>query len=102
MVAEHPTFVKVFEEDGFVLVVLEDAPRVDAAVSMWVDSGGTRDTLLELTRCDGDGYWVKASTITSWTISTYEGRRRSFEWEAAMRGEEQSLREAAGLWESGA
>lgn len=101
MIAEQPSFVKVFENDGFVLVGPDDEPRIDAAVERWVSSGRTQDTLLALTRLDGDEYKVKASTITSWCISTYEGRVRAAEWEALMRAEEGQIREAAGLWEQG-
>lgn len=91
------SFLKVWQGENWVLAIPEEEPRIDAAVSQWIDSGGTRDTILRLTLVDGDTFTLRASTIDSWLLSTPEGRRRSHEWDKAAEDERREQRTAAGF-----
>lgn len=77
-VIEHVgTFLQIFTVDRMeIKTMAEDEPVIDAAVSRWVESGKTRDTLLMLTCIDGELYKLLASMACSWTISTPEGREK--------------------------
>lgn len=82
------SFVKVYDIQGdMVGVALSEEPRIDAAVSKWVDSGKTQDTLLSLETPDGSEYKTLASAIQSWLVSTPEIRRRKAEIEAELQAE---------------
>lgn len=93
------TFLKVYGEDGYILVRPECEPALDAAVTAYLDSGGIRDTLVHLTGISGDEYVTRASRITSWLISTPEGRMRETEIEKALADEHTANRHAVGLWD---
>jgi hypothetical protein len=87
----------VYERDGgYVCVEVGDEPRIDAAVTSWLDSGGSRDSLLDLTLIDGSEYRVIASHVVAWSISSPESRQRFIEHQAAMRDERAA---AGGDWE---
>jgi len=91
------TWLVVYERDGlFVYVDVGDEPRVDAAVTSWLDSGGSRDSLLDLTLIDGSGYRVIASHVVAWSVSSPESRLRTIEHSAAMRDEKAAT---GGDWE---
>lgn len=95
-------FVRVFDVDGaVVLVTPDDEPRIDAAVTAFLDSGCSRDRTLRLTMLSGDEYVTPASRISSWIVSTPEGRRRSIAIEKVIEDEIRSYRKAAGYseWE---
>ena len=88
MTAEERSYLIVWDRDGgSARVMLEDADRVDAAVTLWVDSGRTRDTLIYLTTIGGATYRILASEITSWVDCTPESRAREAEIERAMKAE---------------
>lgn len=88
---ERIVYVAVYDESGHVKCVPEDEPRVDAAVSLWVDSGRTRDTILYLTALDGARYCVLASHVTSWMLSAPQDRERSAGIELALKEERKSF-----------
>lgn len=95
-------FIKLFEvEGGSVLLVPDEEPRLDAALTAYLDSGCTRDRLIRLTLLDGDEYVTTASRISAWLVSTPEGRRRAVRIDKLIDDEIRSYREAAGYneWE---
>ena len=93
------TYLKVYEPDGHVQVLPEDEPRINAAVGDWIDSGDTRDRLLDLTLIDGGAYYTKASRIMSWVLSTPETRRRGWEIQKAMKDEDEAYKQAVGIFD---
>lgn len=93
------TFVKLFAQDTTWAVVPEEEPRLDAAVSLYVDSGGTRDALLQLTLTGGDTLTIKASLVRCWMVSTPEGRRREMELSKESDDEEKAIKQELGMWE---
>lgn len=99
-ISEVGTFLKLWTTDGecWGLQPHEES-RVDAAVSLWLDSAETRDTLLLLTLSGGDVFKVRASLCGSWMLSTPEGRRR--EWEISKAGDEErrAIKAALGDWD---
>jgi hypothetical protein len=97
---EPGIYVKVYERDGsYVTADAHCEPSVDAAVSRWIDSRETHDTLLSIDLMDGATYRCLASRIASWYVSTPETRRRAFEWEAAHKAEERLAKEELGIWD---
>lgn len=92
-------YVKVFDDDGYVLVPPAEEPRIDAAVTAYLDSGGTRDSLLRLTTLDGAEYVVRVSSIRSWIMTTPEARRRQVEHEKALADERREYAAELGYWE---
>ncbi|MGB0964393.1 MAG: hypothetical protein ACPGVY_17065 [Mycobacterium sp.] len=80
-------------------LVAEDEPRIDAAVSLHISSGGTHDTLLDLTGIEGFPIRLRASTVTSWFLSTPESRLRSTELTKLQADESAANRAALGLWD---
>ena len=94
-----PTVLKVYENDGYVLAMPGEESRVNAAVQRLIDSGGHRDTLLDIECHDGRTYWVRASRITSWYISSPESRRVALQWEKDREEEEKAVKAELGIWE---
>lgn len=93
-------YVRLWTVDGESWAVLaEDEPRIDAAVSLWIDSGETRDALLLLTLTGGDAFKVRASMCASWFLSTPAGRRRELEFGKAADDENKRVRQEIGDWE---
>lgn len=92
-------YVRVFDDDGYVLVPPAEEPRIDAAVTAYLDSGGTRDSLLRLATLDGAEYVVRASSIRSWIMTTPETRRRQVEHEKALTDELREYAAEIGYWE---
>ncbi len=86
-------------DEAYVCVDLADAPRLDAAVTQYLDSGKTRDCLLHLSCIDGDAFTVRVSLVNGWTESTPEGRRAAWEFEAALREETRLLKAELGIFE---
>ena len=94
-------FLTGWEDNGSSYTVdPADEPRIDAAVSAYVESGCTRDRVLHLTFTDGREYSVRASVITSWARSTPETRRRALELQKFAEDEDQQLRQELGIWEA--
>lgn len=92
------TSLTVWEEGGsYYTVDVADEPRIDAAVSRYMETG--RDSLLALTFTDGREYRVKASQITHWAVSTPETRQRAVELDKAQDEETQRFKREAGIWE---
>lgn len=90
-------YIRLYESDGYVLVHETEDPRIDAAVSRYIDNG--RDTLLLLDCLDGSVYRCLASNIRSWYTSTPESRRQSLAWERDSKAEAKELRISLGIWE---
>jgi hypothetical protein len=64
-------WLQVWTTDGeFILCCAEEEPNLDAAVTGFIDSAGSRDTLCLLTAIGGATHRLLASTVTSWTIQT--------------------------------
>ena len=94
------TFVAVWTRDGdTVSVVVDEEPRISAAVSQHIESGGTRDGVLDMTLVNGAVFCVRASEVTSWAISTPESRAAQRAWEAALDEEEETNKRARGWTE---
>jgi hypothetical protein len=93
------THLIVYETDGKIFVDALEEPRVSAAVSQYIDSGKTKDTLLDLTLIGGAAYYVRTSNIVSWLISTPSFRRSWEEYDAAMEEEKKALKAEFGSWE---
>jgi hypothetical protein len=94
------TYLRVWDhESNCVDVLVEHEPSVDAAVTAWVDSNRTRDSVLRLETVNGHEYKTLASEIASWMISTADGRRLATLQEVARAGEAQQHRYEAGLFE---
>lgn len=90
----------MYDDDGDQwAVVVDDEPRIDAAVSRHVESGGTRDTLLDLTSLEGFPVRIRASAIASWFVSTPDTRRRSAELRKLQSDEAEEHRASLGIWE---
>ena len=93
------TYLKLYTGDGYVLCQPQEEPRVDAAVSRWIDSGRTQDTLLSLDLMDGCAYKCLASCVSEWFLSTPENRRTSIEWEQLAKQEDTEVRQSLGIWD---
>jgi hypothetical protein len=97
---EHPgTYIRVYDETGVVDLAAGQENSIDAAVTAYLESAGTRDSLVYLVSVSGAEYVVRASTIHGWTISTPENRARSAEVERAYRDEDTALRQTFGIWD---
>lgn len=96
-------FLSVYDmQGGLASVEPGDEGRLDAAVTAYLDSGGTRDSLIHLTMTNGQRYAIRASAVQSWILTTPEGRLKSLEIEQASRQEEKANRMALGIWEDAA
>lgn len=90
------TYVRAWDVDGEMwLLVEDDAPRLDAAVTAFLETG--RDSLLHLTAIQGETFVIRASRLLYWLVSTPEGRFRGVEFVAASDEEQRAAREACGL-----
>jgi len=78
---------------------VDDEPRIDAAVSRHIDSGGTVDTLLDLTTTDGFRTRIRASHVMAWFVSTPETRRRAVELSHLQDEETKQVKADLGIWE---
>lgn len=93
--------LRVLTEYGDVFYIdPTDEPRIDAAVSSWLDSGGTKDTLLSLTPAEGGDLKLRASCIYCFYPSTTATRRRWIEIRAELEREAaQADRDNSRPWE---
>lgn len=90
------TYLKLWEEDGGSVCLEADSRNpIDAAVSTWLDT--KRDSLLYLTTIAGEEFVTRASRVTSWLVSTPEGRSATIAYEKAAVDEERANRVAVGL-----
>lgn len=92
------TWLRIFEPDGPTSIAAHEEPRVNAAVSRYVDSGCSHDTLLDLEMIFGDTYYTKASLINSWYISTPAFRRAEIQHQGAYEEEDKSFKAELGIW----
>lgn len=94
------TYLKVYDgEDSCFVCVPEDEPRVNAAVSRYVDSGCTHDTLLDLTMVEGPTIYIRASDIRCWFVSTPGSRERRIGIDKESEDEYAEHRRAHGIWD---
>ena len=71
----------VMEEDGTVWICdVADRPRIDAAVSSFLDTG--RDSLLHLTPLDGAEVTLRASNVMGWKTESEDTREK---WREMMK-----------------
>jgi hypothetical protein len=99
MVEEPTTYCRVDVGDGYYLVEQHEEPRIDAAVSAFLDSGCTRDQLLTIDLLDGKVLKLRASRIESFYISTPDNRRASIEREKALADESKATRASLGMFD---
>lgn len=93
-----PSYLQVWEEDSAIKIHASCLQSIDAAVLQWRERG--IDSVLNLETWAGEPVTLLASRITSWLLSTPEGRQREIEMEAELRAEVQHNRAAVGLpWE---
>lgn len=94
------TYITVWDTSGErTSVCIDDEPRVDAAVSQWIASGRTQDTLLDLTTPEGVSFKCLASSIISWYTSSPEGRRRLKELNQELDAEDKRVKMELGIWD---
>jgi hypothetical protein len=99
MTDELGSWVCIYDAlDSLWTVGVDDEPRVDAAVSRYLDSGGTTDTLLDLTTIENETLRIRASLVVAWFVSSPETRRRSVEVESMQKSEHAANRQATGQW----
>lgn len=92
-------FLRLWDHHGgCVDVGLDEEPRVDAAVQLWIDSGRQRDTVLSLVTVEGTTFRILASTIVAWMESTPESRTEATRIELMLDDEVDGERKAAGKW----
>jgi hypothetical protein len=93
------TYVVLFEENGQCRALPDAVSSMDAAVTLFLDTG--RDQLVHLTTLSGCEYVTRASLINGWMISSPETREREVHFEKKAIDEDKANRVAAGLpWES--
>ena len=90
------TVTLVYLDDGGCFDVLDSLDSVDARLTEYLSSGGTRDALLHLTLDDGDAIRILASRVVGIGQSTPEGRARSTMLQKARDEERKAHRIAAG------
>jgi hypothetical protein len=93
---EPGTYTQVYVLDGGCFDVQDSPDRVDAIVTEYRASGGTRDTFVHLTTEDGDPLRVLASQIVGIGVSTPQGRARAILIAKARSDEYQAARIEAG------
>jgi hypothetical protein len=94
------TYITVFDDQsGSASVVAEDETRLDCAVAAYLDSGGTRDSLVHLTMTNGQRYVIRASAVQSWIVCTPEGRLQSLALQRASVEEDRAHKQELGIWE---
>jgi hypothetical protein len=95
------TYLTIWDSTGErTSVSMEDESRIDAAVSQWIASGRTQDTLLDLTCPEGAPYKVLASTICGWYTSSPDSRRRLKELNKELDVEDKRVRAELGIWDA--
>lgn len=94
------TYLRIYDvNDGVVVCVPEDEPRLDAAVTDYVDSGCTRDRVVDLTLREGVSYKLRASQVASWFVSTPESRRERASIDAEDQRESEGYKHELGIWD---
>ena len=100
MTDELGSWVCIYDALGSLWTVcVDDEPNIDAAVSRYLDSGGTMDTLLDLTTIEAETLRIRASLVVAWFVSSQETRRRTVEMESMQSRERAANRQSAGIWD---
>jgi hypothetical protein len=76
--------------------VSDSIDRVDAQVTAYLESGGTRNAFVHLTSFDGDPIRLLASAIVAIGVSTPAGRRNATRMAKARQDEANALRAEVG------
>lgn len=93
-------FLLVWDDQGDTIRVKpKEEAQLDQAVSAWLESGGTRDSLLYLTTINGETYRCLASSIRAWLGSSTVSRRKHLEQMQQLEAEEEEMRRELGIWE---
>lgn len=94
------TFLFLYDKDsGRVVIDPAEENHIDTAVTAYLESAGTRDSLLHLSMLDGDRYVIRASAVQSWMLSTPAGRRRNAELEKASDDEAKAVKADLGIFD---
>lgn len=73
-------FLRVhFGDEDFIDCEVEGEGTLDAALSAYIDSGGTRDRLILLERDCGGGITIRASRVQCWHMITEESMRTAID-----------------------
>jgi len=92
------SWLVVFEiANGSTHIDPSDEGALDAAVTRYLESGGTRDELLCLTLSEGGTYRIRASQVSSWYLSTPDHVRNNLIRNAAQRDIDRATRASLGL-----
>lgn len=94
-------WIKVFlAEDGFMFVDPSEGPRLDAALSRFLEYPERHDGVIHLLAASGAQFSMPISRIVGWVSSSAATRRREMEIEQAMDEESETVRRELGIWES--
>lgn len=94
------TYLKLSTEEGTWLVDPKEWNRLDAQVSAYIESAGSRDSLLSLTLLNGDELRVRASDCVSWFMSSPDSRDNYWKIQAALQEGETAAKRRAGIFEA--
>lgn len=75
------------DNDAYYVATHEES-KIDAAVTQWIDSQETRDTLLHLDKVDGSFLRIKASGVKAWALSTAATRELQEQINASLERDE--------------
>lgn len=91
-------WVCMYEVDGSPWCLVEsDEPRIDAAVTDYLNSCGMKDRLIDLTTVDGFDVKMPVSRIANWFVSDPEGRKRHEFLDHWQEKETERVREELGI-----
>lgn len=96
--SEVGSYLRVFDQNGsYCYAKIEEEPRIDAAVTQYVSSGGSRDSVIDIELQEGATYKILASHITGWFVSTPDTRRERIRLNKLMNEEEDRIAEDVGI-----
>lgn len=93
-------YIKLFDSDGsFYIIDPKYEQTIDAAVTRYIDSGKTIDTLLDLELAEGASFRFLASKIIGWIYTTPETRKAYLDFTHSVFQEEKSTKASLGIFE---
>lgn len=93
-------YIKLYDNDNnFYIISPEYESTIDSAVSRWIDSGKTLDTLLDIELAEKAPFRILASVIVAWIITTPESRRRYIDFVNEVDKEEKAVKMELGIFE---
>lgn len=93
------TYLNLFVGDDEFMVLTTDEGQIDAALTRWLQSNHTADSLLDLTLVAGDSLRIRASQVDGWVCSTAAGRAKGILLDKEADDERKANRAAAGIFE---